>query len=160
MSEMRNCIKCGDAFSPTAYQLKKGHFVCSPCHSAYMKAYHAKRRAEGHIPKQSAISQDREYHRKYAKEYNKRPEVRERRRRQTEERMKNPAERMKAAVRLATRQAIRRGEILKMPCEVCGAEKAQAHHEDYDKPLDVVWLCPVHHRARHDEINAKLKAQP
>lgn len=48
--------------------------------------------------------------------------------------------------------AIRRGILKKNPCIKCGAEKAMAHHEDYDKPLDVVWLCPVHHRARHSEI--------
>lgn len=41
--------------------------------------------------------------------------------------------------------AIRRGKIVRQGCEVCGA-KAQAHHEDYSKPLDVRWFCFKHHR--------------
>ena len=42
---------------------------------------------------------------------------------------------------------------LKQPCEVCSTlEKVQGHHEDYDKPLEVRWLCPKHHKARHKEL--------
>ena len=32
-------------------------------------------------------------------------------------------------------------------------DKAEAHHEDYSRPLDVVWLCSLHHHRRHAEIN-------
>lgn len=45
--------------------------------------------------------------------------------------------------------AIRDGKIIKMPCEICGNKKSQGHHEDYSKPLDVVWLCVRHHQDRH-----------
>ena len=44
--------------------------------------------------------------------------------------------------------AIRDGLIHRSPCWVCGG-KAQAHHPDYSRPLDVVWLCPPHHKAAH-----------
>lgn len=43
-------------------------------------------------------------------------------------------------------QAVRSGKLFKQPCEVCGNQKSEAHHEDYDKPLDVIWLCRLHHR--------------
>ena len=33
-------------------------------------------------------------------------------------------------------------------CEICG-KPAQAHHDDYDKPLEVRWLCPKHHMEWH-----------
>jgi hypothetical protein len=46
--------------------------------------------------------------------------------------------------------AIRKGIVVKKPCW-CGNEKSQAHHEDYSKPLDVVWLCAKHHKQRHNE---------
>lgn len=41
---------------------------------------------------------------------------------------------------------VRKGNITRKPCELCGSKKSQAHHEDYSKPLDVRWLCFKHHR--------------
>jgi hypothetical protein len=46
-------------------------------------------------------------------------------------------------------RAIKRGELLRQPCEICGGSRVDAHHDDYSKPLEVRWLCPVHHAARH-----------
>lgn len=52
-------------------------------------------------------------------------------------------------------KAIRKGELIKLPCQRCGtANGVQAHHDDYSKPLDVMWLCPPHHKQRHREIEA------
>lgn len=45
--------------------------------------------------------------------------------------------------------AKRKGRIKQKPCEVCGDENSQAHHCDYNKPLDVIWLCPKHHSEWH-----------
>jgi rubredoxin len=43
--------------------------------------------------------------------------------------------------------AVRDGRISREPCLFCGVEKVHAHHRDYSKPLDVIWLCPkCHHR--------------
>lgn len=44
--------------------------------------------------------------------------------------------------------AIRSGRLQKQPCWVCGRD-AVAHHPDYDRPLDVVWLCQPHHKQAH-----------
>jgi hypothetical protein len=44
---------------------------------------------------------------------------------------------------------VRAGRLKKQPCHVCGAQKAEAHHDDYSKPLDVRWLCRKHHREHH-----------
>ena len=44
--------------------------------------------------------------------------------------------------------AIKSGELRKQPCEVCGAGGI-AHHDDYDKPLNVRWLCNSHHMQLH-----------
>ena len=40
--------------------------------------------------------------------------------------------------------------LTKQPCVICGNPKSEGHHEDYDKPLDVVWLCRLHHRLYHE----------
>jgi hypothetical protein len=44
--------------------------------------------------------------------------------------------------------AVRDKRVIPQPCWVCG-EKAQGHHPDYSRPLDVVWLCVKHHRQAH-----------
>ena len=49
-------------------------------------------------------------------------------------------------------RAIKNGTLEVKPCCICGLEKSEAHHEDYDKPLDVVWYCSFHHKQRHLEI--------
>lgn len=43
-------------------------------------------------------------------------------------------------------KAIRSGLVKPEPCGVCGHQPAEAHHDDYSKPLDVRWLCFRHHR--------------
>lgn len=45
--------------------------------------------------------------------------------------------------------AIKRGELVPEPCLFCDDIDVEAHHHDYDKPLDVTWLCVQHHRLAH-----------
>lgn len=52
----------------------------------------------------------------------------------------------------AVSRAIKSGKLIRQPCVKCGSIKSLAHHEDYDKPLDVVWLCQPCHKIRHKEI--------
>jgi len=51
--------------------------------------------------------------------------------------------------------AIRDGKLIRQPCEKCGEQKADAHHDDYSKPLDVRWLCRGHHSQYHKEERRK-----
>lgn len=44
-----------------------------------------------------------------------------------------------------------RKNLEKQPCCRCGDSKAEAHHHDYSKPLDVTWLCARHHAEEHRE---------
>lgn len=61
-----------------------------------------------------------------------------------------PIFRYKKAVREFTNNNIRSGFLVRQPCEVCKSEKkADAHHDDYTKPLDVRWLCRKHHNEHH-----------
>lgn len=48
--------------------------------------------------------------------------------------------------------ALKSGKLIRQPCFVCGCEKVDAHHADYDRPLDVTWLCRRHHRQLHSEF--------
>jgi ribosomal protein S27AE len=42
----------------------------------------------------------------------------------------------------AANNAIRDGKMKREPCQRCGSKAfVHKHHDDYAKPLDVVWLC-------------------
>lgn len=57
---------------------------------------------------------------------------------------------IKHRVRALTRSYIKYGKLIKGKCEVCNTvENVEAHHDNYDKPLDVRWLCRKHHREHH-----------
>jgi len=61
-------------------------------------------------------------------------------------RKRNP-DKYKAQMKL--NNALRSGSVQKAACEKCGDINAQAHHYDYGKPLDVIWLCVTHHAEHH-----------
>lgn len=42
----------------------------------------------------------------------------------------------------------RRGLLIPEPCW-CGEEDVVMHHDDYARPIDVVWLCRPHHQEHH-----------
>ena len=55
----------------------------------------------------------------------------------------------KNKARQAVARALASGVLLRLDCEHCGNPKSEAHHPNYSKPLDVVWLCLPCHRAEH-----------
>lgn len=59
----------------------------------------------------------------------------------------------------AVNHALLMGRLERKPCSICGNTSSQAHHEDYSKPLDVVWLCRKHHQLRHIEIRKQNELQ-
>lgn len=54
--------------------------------------------------------------------------------------------------------ALRNGKLVKQPCEVCGESVVHGHHCDYDRPLEVMWLCAEHHAQWHSENGEGLNA--
>ena len=60
--------------------------------------------------------------------------------------------RVKIRARKQLNNAIKRGDILRLPCEICERSDAEGHHDDYTKPFDVKWLCKLHHEQHHHEI--------
>lgn len=56
------------------------------------------------------------------------------------------------AAHVAVGNALRDGRLVKGPCARLGDDcsgRVEAHHEDYSKPLEVVWACVRH----HDELD-------
>jgi hypothetical protein len=52
----------------------------------------------------------------------------------------------KQKARSILRYALITGKVSKSACMFCSSEKVEAHHPDYTKPLEVMWLCPECHR--------------
>lgn len=83
----------------------------------------------------------REYDRNRAKTPDRKAKAREITKRWREE---NP---LGYTAHSAVSNAVRDGRLSKLPCEFCGDHRVHAHHKDYSKPLEVIWLCPkCHHR--------------
>ena len=93
--------------------------VCSDCHRDYMRDYVRNNR-------------DAEGHAKSQRDYRARNADRER-------------------AHSAVRQAIKQGELERPEiCSLCEMPgDIEAHHEDYSKPLEIIWLCSACHGAEH-----------
>ena len=65
----------------------------------------------------------------------------------------------KISARGLVNAAIVSGKLKRQPCQVCGSKRTDAHHADYGKPLDVVWLCRTHHAAEHGLTKEKVSRQ-
>ena len=50
-----------------------------------------------------------------------------------------------SATQRKAHDAVAAAGLTPQPCEKCRAARTVAHHDDYDKPLEVRWLCPSHH---------------
>lgn len=53
--------------------------------------------------------------------------------------------RLKEQVRAFSNVYVKRKRLKRLPCEFCGDKKAEMHHWDYTRPLDVTWLCKICH---------------
>ena len=75
-----------------------------------------------------------------------------------------PEGKLKCQAHGAVRLAIRKGNLIKLPCQVCRNPKAEAHHYlGYAKEhaLCVVFLCKKHHvlADRNPVFNKELKSK-
>lgn len=61
----------------------------------------------------------------------------------------------KRAAHVLLGNAIKCGRVNKpSTCQVCGIRgRIHGHHDDYTKPLDVVWCCPTCHAKIHDGLD-------
>lgn len=134
--EQRACRKCGSMFDWVGWRAKGGHYICPSCYSAKLRRNRKKR----------GLVHEAEYQRKWRATHAERDGQNRKR-----EHEKYPQKRW---ARRKLGAAVARGLIVKMPCELCGVPSTKeapthGHHEDYSKPYDVRWLCPLDHNAVH-----------
>jgi hypothetical protein len=142
------CPKCKTPHAPTERKLKHKNYYCSPCDRAQKVAYRALRKAQGR-PVKSGTRMPIEWQREEKKRFYSNPENRKRRQKTASLRARHPDVIHKTLCRRRTQQAIYSGKLIRKPCEKCGDPKVEAHHEDYYKPLEIVWLCQKHHIEHH-----------
>ena len=146
-----SCKKCG--CSDISNFNAKSKSLCIDCVKEQRREY-----------RKNNIEKFRAYDRKRANQEHRvsqRKEVAERRKKDPELRKKSNDHKykwkkdnsIKRKAHEITWSAIVSGKIIKKPCEVCGNMEAEAHHEDYLKPLEIMWLCKKHHVAHHRELN-------
>lgn len=67
----------------------------------------------------------------------------------------------KAKAYSAVLKAKSKGEIVPPDrCSRCDAVcRVEGHHEDYDRPLDLTWLCTSCHARRHNEMRGRHESE-
>ena len=140
MSESKKCFKCGqvksiDEFYKHPAMLDGRLNKCKEC---------TKNDVNKH--RQENIEKIRAYDRKRAKNSDRIKAAAE-----VNKAWRN-ADKRRSAAHSAVASAIKTGGLVRMPCSRCGNTNSLAHHEDYDKPLEVVWLCQPCHKQRHKEM--------
>jgi len=128
----KRCSKCGivrdkKLFAADKRNRDRLHSWCRICQAANARAW---LRKQGKAYTRYNYQQHREYFLRKFREW----------------RQAHPKAGMARSI---VRRAIRTGDLTPLPCEHCGKSKSIAHHEDYSRPLDVVWLCRSCHRYLH-----------
>lgn len=127
------CRVCKELKEILPSRARHSDWICSPCKS---ERYYAPRlsrppRPRGTWSAEAKVSQNR-------KQYLRR--------------LSDPEAMARMLARKKIRTLVELRKIVRQPCEVCGAQPAEAHHDDYRRPLDVRWLCAEHHREHHRRI--------
>lgn len=54
------------------------------------------------------------------------------------------------------KRAVNQGRLRQRACLMCESVETVAHHPDYLRPLEVVWLCERHHKQVHASADIEL----
>ncbi len=138
---VKKCFKCGKSKDLGEFYVHKemadGHLgKCKECN---------KRDANEHRARN--LDKIRRYDRERAKLPHRRKQIRE----YTDEYKKKFP--LRKAASTIVNNAVRDGRLKKPKnCSKCGKmARIYGHHDDYYKPLDVIWLCQVCHKQLHKE---------
>lgn len=136
--EEKECTQCNRALPLTKFHRQLGEkraSACAECRSKYDKVYYRENRKRVLSRQKQWIKDNRDACNERWSKYRKKL-------------WKTKEGRNRLSAGNAVYQAIKSGRLKRMPCEVCGESKSEAHHHNgYDKEhwLDVQWLCRKHH---------------
>lgn len=127
------CSKCGVSFQPREWQAASRDYRCPPCKREQQNAKNAADPDGMRERARARYAANKDYWRQYAST-----------------RRNDPAYKAKRAARRKVSTEIEAGRLTRQPCEACGNQRADAHHSDYSRPLDVSWFCRSCH-IKHDK---------
>ena len=166
------CTKCNLEFPVDSfgiYRSRKNILTYKECRScrAKRKNEHYRKNEEAYkLRAKLHLENNREHHRKRSREYRENnyehlsklakerytsDEGREANRLRSRKYRNDPVNRMKEKARSIVNVRVRSKEIIKPDfCTECGKTgKVEAHHDDYTKPLEVLWVCRKCHFKKH-----------
>lgn len=150
----KTCNRCNkklplNSFAMRSHEKSRDHY-CVDCRRSYSREHYQKNRAKYRAMHcaYSKTEAGRESHRKWDNN-NRAAQQIVRNARDSSRKNMSAENHMKAIARSRLRYAVNAGSIERLPCEVCGVTPTHGHHDNYNKPLDVQWLCEKHHLAAH-----------
>lgn len=164
--KLKPCRTCGKEFEPTEAQRKKCDYQCKPCRREYCNEWYARNKPSPKGRKPADLERRKKYKAEWYQRNKERTmaamrsnPVRLAARRASarasyQRRKLDPQARAKIRARQAINSEVKYGRVTRLPCEVCGEPKTEAHHDDYAKPLEVRWLCKTHHEEHHRKDGA------
>jgi hypothetical protein len=166
---MKKCNKCGQIFDLDFFwkdKTKKDghHTICKKCANMAKKIYYnteiGKKKHHAWGTSEKARIRGREYdnseRRKQLRKEWKKTEVYKANRKKHNSRIRYIG---RGKVYDLVKFAKRKGILIAEPCVICGAMPTVGHHEDYNKPLEVIWLCNTHHNRLHKNMLDKKLLQ-
>ena len=148
----KQCSKCKERKALSEFHIDKKnkdglHCWCKVCRSACSKKYYEEKEEKLRI-------NTRIYYKKHSKESNARNRdyYRRTQKDRLDYRKKYYKKHLKKEVaNHIVSRAIESGILIRPnKCSKCNCEcKPDGHHEDYDKPLEVIWLCKSCHKKHH-----------
>ena len=166
----KTCRRCGEAKSHDEFHRDRKSAdglmgVCVPCNKARVVEWRKRKRKE-RDRNRASVAKYREAHRDEINAKNRekyradleasRAKERERWHRRAEAGKVKKKDPRKVKARKMLERALKAGTITRPDhCQGPNCEgldsPLEAHHRDYDKPLDVLWLCAFCHRATHQD---------
>jgi len=148
--ETKKCTKCKQVKPVSDFHKDKGKkdglsWHCKLCAKAKVKEWQQNNRERVNNGQNKRRNANPEKHRAYKRKWNK--SHLDSVKKTVGSYRKNNPERVRAWE--VVNRHLREGRLVRQPCRVCGSKKTEGHHESYDKPLEVDWLCRRHHMEHH-----------
>ena len=152
---MKTCKRCDTSLSLDSFHKHSGfkdgrRTICRDCANAESRKYYSEHR-------ESHLDSCKDWQRRNMDKVHLYQQT-HRKRKRTSDNLYKATHPIRVRAQKRLNYAVFKGEVEKKEsCQVCGCsdKKTEAHHYDYDKPLEVIWVCT----ACHGWIHRKYKLQ-